>query len=60
MEPLDAGWNDLGAWDAVWQVSAKDADGNASVGDALRRRQPQHAGARQPAGWSARSGWTTW
>ena len=35
MVPLNAGWSDLGAWDAVWQVSAKDADGNASVGDAL-------------------------
>jgi mannose-1-phosphate guanylyltransferase/mannose-6-phosphate isomerase len=35
MVPLAAGWSDLGAWDAVWQVSAKDADGNASVGDTL-------------------------
>ena len=35
MEPLDAGWNDLGAWEAVWQVAPKDADGNASVGDAI-------------------------
>ena len=35
MVPLDAGWSDLGAWDAVWQVSAQDADGNASQGDAL-------------------------
>jgi mannose-1-phosphate guanylyltransferase / mannose-6-phosphate isomerase len=35
MVQLDAGWSDLGAWDAVWQVSPKDADGNASVGDAL-------------------------
>ena len=35
MVPLDAGWSDLGAWDAVWQVSPKDAQGNASVGDAL-------------------------
>ena len=35
MVPLDAGWSDLGAWDAVWQVSAKDAHGNAAVGDAL-------------------------
>jgi mannose-1-phosphate guanylyltransferase/mannose-6-phosphate isomerase len=35
MVALDAGWSDLGAWDAVWQVSPKDADGNASVGDAL-------------------------
>lgn len=35
MVPLNAGWSDLGAWDAVWQVSDKDAHGNASVGDAL-------------------------
>jgi mannose-1-phosphate guanylyltransferase / mannose-6-phosphate isomerase len=35
MVPLDAGWSDLGAWDAVWQVSAQDAQGNASHGDAL-------------------------
>jgi mannose-1-phosphate guanylyltransferase / mannose-6-phosphate isomerase len=37
MVPLAAGWSDLGAWDAVWQVSEKDADGNAFVGDALLR-----------------------
>ncbi len=37
MIPLDAGWSDLGAWDAVWEVSAKDATGNASFGDALVR-----------------------
>jgi mannose-1-phosphate guanylyltransferase/mannose-6-phosphate isomerase len=37
MVPLSAGWSDLGAWDAVWQVSDKDADGNASVGDTLVR-----------------------
>jgi mannose-1-phosphate guanylyltransferase / mannose-6-phosphate isomerase len=35
MVALDAGWNDLGAWEAVWQVADKDADGNASVGDAI-------------------------
>ena len=37
MVALDAGWNDLGAWEAVWQVSDKDASGNASVGDAIVR-----------------------
>ncbi|HEY0817449.1 MAG TPA: mannose-1-phosphate guanylyltransferase/mannose-6-phosphate isomerase [Rhizobacter sp.] len=37
MVPLAAGWSDLGAWDAVWQVSEKDADGNAFIGDALVR-----------------------
>ena len=35
MVPLDAGWNDLGAWDAVWSVLPKDAQGNAHVGDVL-------------------------
>ncbi len=35
MVPLDAGWSDLGAWDAVWQVSEHDAQGNAAQGDAL-------------------------
>lgn len=32
---LDAGWNDLGAWEAVWQVLPKDGTGNAAVGDAI-------------------------
>ena len=35
MVPLNAGWSDLGAWDAVWQVSAKDSQGNASHGDVI-------------------------
>jgi mannose-1-phosphate guanylyltransferase / mannose-6-phosphate isomerase len=35
MVPMDAGWSDLGAWDAVWEVSPKDAAGNATHGDAL-------------------------
>jgi len=35
MLPLDAGWSDLGAWDAVWQVGPHDADGNVTVGDTL-------------------------
>jgi mannose-1-phosphate guanylyltransferase/mannose-6-phosphate isomerase len=35
MLPLDAGWSDLGAWDAVWQVARKDSSGNASTGDAV-------------------------
>jgi mannose-1-phosphate guanylyltransferase/mannose-6-phosphate isomerase len=35
MVPLAAGWSDLGAWDAVWQTSERDSDGNAVHGDAL-------------------------
>ncbi|MBF0341930.1 MAG: mannose-1-phosphate guanylyltransferase/mannose-6-phosphate isomerase, partial [Magnetococcales bacterium] len=35
MLPLAAGWNDLGAWDAVWNVQPKDAEGNVRLGDVL-------------------------
>jgi mannose-1-phosphate guanylyltransferase/mannose-6-phosphate isomerase len=35
MVALDAGWNDLGAWDAVWQVGNKDSQGNVVNGDTL-------------------------
>ena len=35
MVELDAGWNDLGVWDAVWQVGKKDAEGNVTAGDTL-------------------------
>jgi mannose-1-phosphate guanylyltransferase/mannose-6-phosphate isomerase len=37
MVPLDAGWSDLGAWDAVWQVGARDDSGNSTHGDTLVR-----------------------
>jgi mannose-1-phosphate guanylyltransferase/mannose-6-phosphate isomerase len=37
MVALDARWSDLGAWDAVWQASDKDAAGNAAAGDAIVR-----------------------
>lgn len=35
MLSLNAGWNDLGAWDAVWQVAPKDDAGNCAIGDAM-------------------------
>lgn len=35
MVELDAGWNDLGAWDAVWQVGKQDQAGNVTSGDTL-------------------------
>lgn len=35
MVPLNAGWSDLGAWDAVWGVLPKDSAGNAHRGDVL-------------------------
>jgi mannose-1-phosphate guanylyltransferase / mannose-6-phosphate isomerase len=33
--PLDAGWSDLGAWDAVWNVGHKDTYQNVIHGDVL-------------------------
>lgn len=33
--PLDAGWNDIGSWSAMWDVADKDENGNASKGDVL-------------------------
>ena len=33
--PLDAGWNDVGSWSALWDVTDKDPFGNAICGDVL-------------------------
>jgi len=30
---LDAGWSDVGAWDALWDIEPKNADGNVIHGD---------------------------
>jgi mannose-1-phosphate guanylyltransferase/mannose-6-phosphate isomerase len=49
MVPLSAGWSDLGAWDAVWQVAPRDANGNVAHGDAFlvdSRNTLVHASSR--------------
>lgn len=33
--PLSAGWSDVGAWDALWAVSDKDAQGNSARGEVM-------------------------
>jgi len=33
--PIDIGWNDIGTWDAVWQVDKKDEDNNVLKGDVI-------------------------
>lgn len=33
--PLDAGWNDVGSWSALWDVTGKDDVGNAIKGDVV-------------------------
>ncbi len=36
--PLDAGWSDVGSWDALMDLSELDANGNAISGDVLVRK----------------------
>ncbi len=33
--PFDAGWSDLGSWDALWQTGQKDENNNVLSGDVL-------------------------
>ena len=33
--PVDIGWNDVGSWSALWEVSERDANGNAHHGDVI-------------------------
>jgi mannose-1-phosphate guanylyltransferase/mannose-6-phosphate isomerase len=33
--PLDAGWTDIGSWEALWDIEQHDADGNVVLGDVL-------------------------
>tara|TARA_B100000212_G_C27354189_1_gene525061 strand:- start:221 stop:1660 length:1440 start_codon:yes stop_codon:yes gene_type:complete len=30
--PIDIGWNDVGSWTAMWEISKKDNNGNVKVG----------------------------
>ena len=33
--PLNAGWNDVGSWSSIWDVHAKDSNGNVTKGDVM-------------------------
>ena len=33
--PVDIGWNDVGSWSALWDVSEQDEDGNARHGEVI-------------------------
>lgn len=35
MVSLSAGWNDVGSWDAIWQIGEKDENGNVVKGDVV-------------------------
>ncbi|MBP8277005.1 MAG: mannose-1-phosphate guanylyltransferase/mannose-6-phosphate isomerase [Propionivibrio sp.] len=52
MVPLNAGWSDVGSWSALWEVSAKDGNGNVFKGDVLgqaTRNTFVHADSRMVA-----------
>ena len=38
MVSLDANWNDVGSWDAVWEVSEKNQDNNVCIGDVITKK----------------------
>jgi mannose-1-phosphate guanylyltransferase/mannose-6-phosphate isomerase len=33
--PVEMGWSDVGSWSALWEIGARDKDGNTVEGDAL-------------------------
>ncbi|HAI70042.1 MAG TPA: mannose-1-phosphate guanylyltransferase/mannose-6-phosphate isomerase [Gammaproteobacteria bacterium] len=33
--PLEAGWNDIGSWSSLWNISDQDDEGNVVIGDVL-------------------------
>ncbi|MEE4355632.1 MAG: mannose-1-phosphate guanylyltransferase/mannose-6-phosphate isomerase [Desulfococcaceae bacterium] len=52
MVPFQAGWNDLGSWEALWQVGEKDEYDNVVKGDVLLHdvhHSYLHAGTRMLA-----------
>ena len=53
MIPLDAGWNDLGSFDALWHTGKKNGDANVIDGDVVFHDVSSsyiHSGSRLVAG----------
>ena len=49
---LNAGWNDVGSWTALWDIQQKDKNGNVSKGDVISLDTTDsyiHAGKRTVA-----------
>ena len=34
---MDAGWNDIGNWESMWEVSSKNNSGNVEIGKVVTR-----------------------
>ncbi|TXK65087.1 mannose-1-phosphate guanylyltransferase/mannose-6-phosphate isomerase [Alkalisalibacterium limincola] len=46
VQPIDAGWNDVGSWSALWSIADQDGNGNAHHGDVIAR------GCRNTLAWA--------
>jgi mannose-1-phosphate guanylyltransferase / mannose-6-phosphate isomerase len=33
--PVDMGWSDVGSWQSLWEIAARDGEGNATEGDVV-------------------------
>jgi mannose-1-phosphate guanylyltransferase / mannose-6-phosphate isomerase len=53
--PVSMGWSDIGAWDALWDISRRDADGNVLLGDVVAE-QTSNSYIRAEAGLVATLG----
>ena len=49
--PLDAGWSDVGTWDALFDAAKKDEAGNATRGDTLLQNTEAAISAPRTAWW---------
>ncbi len=56
--PLDAGWNDLGAWSALWDLNKADDAGNVTLGDVFFEDVKKLYPCRVEACFNSRYGWT--
>ncbi len=57
--PVDIGWNDVGSWSALWEVSEQDEHGNSRHGDVIPRSIRATATPTR-GGWWRWWAWTTW
>jgi mannose-1-phosphate guanylyltransferase/mannose-6-phosphate isomerase len=53
--PIDMGWSDIGSWDALWEMSGKDGDGNSIEGNVIAE-QTRNCYLRSEAGLVAAIG----
>jgi mannose-1-phosphate guanylyltransferase / mannose-6-phosphate isomerase len=53
--PVSMGWSDIGSWDALWEMSGKDGDGNSIEGNVIAE-QTRNCYLRSEAGLVAAIG----